>query len=75
MKTDYIGVFQVPDGYFGEKAIIHLCFDPQTHHCLEVHVLGFFRSCIPPATNKEEVVWLMQNHPACKNRFKQSKEK
>ena len=36
---------------------------------LELTVLGG-RSCIPPATNKEEVIWLMQNYPSCKNRFK-----
>lgn len=70
MKTEYIGVFQVPDGYFGEKAIIHLCFDKQTFCTLEVHETGYFRSCIPPATTKEEVIWLMQNHPVCKGRYK-----
>lgn len=69
MRTDYIGCFRVPDGYFGEKAIIHLCFDPQTLCCLEVHESGYFRSCIPPATTKDEAVWLIQNHPSCKNRF------
>lgn len=72
MKTEYIGSFQVPNGYFGENVIIYLCFDPKTHCCLEVHATGYFRSCVPPATTKEEVKWLMKNHPSCKDRFEAS---
>lgn len=70
MKTEYIGVFQVPDRYFGDIAIVHLCFDPQTHCCLEVNDTGYFRSCVPSAMTREEAEWLMQNHPTCKGRFK-----
>lgn len=69
MKTEYIGAFVVPDGYFGDKALIHLCFDQRTLCCIEVHATGFFRSVIPLATTKDEVMWLMGNHPACKGRY------
>ena len=54
MKTEYIGAFQVPDGYFGDNAIVYLCFDPQKHCCLEINNTGYFRSCIPPAITREE---------------------
>ena len=70
MKTEYIGAFQVPDGYFGEKAIVHLCFDLHTFCTIEVRETGYFRSCIPQATTKEEVEWLMKNNPTCKGRYK-----
>lgn len=71
MKTQYIGPYQVPDGYFGENTIIHLCFDPKTCCCIEVHPSGYFRSCVPPALNSHEVRWLISNHPACNARIKE----
>lgn len=70
MRTEYIGAYQVPDGYFGDDAIVHLCFDPQTNYCLEVCATGCFRSCVPPTTTKYGAEWLIQNHPTCKGRFK-----
>ena len=70
MKTSYIGCYQVPDGYFGDKAIIHLCYDNQTHHTIEVAVEGYFNSIIPCATSIEEAIWLMENYPTCKGRYK-----
>ena len=70
MKTYYIGAYEVPDGYFGEKAIIHLVFDEQTTCCYEVSQEGYFRSQIPPALTVDEVTWLLNNRPQEKRRYK-----
>lgn len=67
MKTEYIGCVYVPDGYFGETKMIHLCYDPESLKTLAVWPGGYYTSEVPPAVDSSEASWLISFHPACKN--------
>ena len=71
MRTEYLGCYSVPDGYFGDRAICHFCFDPETGRTLAVHLFGFHASEVPPAVSAVEARWLITYHPICKGRIKE----
>lgn len=69
MRTEYIGIIDTPSGYFGDTEPAHLCYDPETLKTYSVYPFGWHTSEIPPAISKEEVVWLINNHPILTGRF------
>jgi len=67
VKVEYIGSYTVPDGYFGNKAVVHLCFDPKSGKTLAAHPQGYYTTQIHTAVDAREVLWLLDHHPDCKN--------
>ena len=66
MKTDYLQTMDVPDGYFGERSILHLCYDPESLTTLAVTPQGYFRVGTL-AASKEEAAWMLSHHPKFRN--------
>ena len=61
--TQYIGAFSVPDGYFGNRAIVHLVLDG--HKLLHVTSYGYhgFPFLQADIQDINEALWLINNHP------------
>lgn len=70
MRTEYIGGYYRPDGYFGAKCIAHLAYDLGTKDTFEVYTHGFHRSIIPPCDSVDEVLWMIRNHPVYKKHYR-----
>lgn len=63
MKTQFVQSVEANDGYFGDKCILHLCYDPETKVTLAVTPVGYFRTEIHLCNDVEEVRHLIENHP------------
>lgn len=67
MKTCFIKQVTRPEGYNGASVLVNLVYDPETRDTIEVHPHGYHNSHIPPALSCDEVLWLIENHPSCRN--------
>mgnify|MGYP003964718869 CR=1 FL=1 len=56
----------VKDGYFGDSKQVKFAFDPESGKTMVVHELGFYNSGLPPASDVNEAIWLLKNHPLAK---------
>ena len=66
-RTQFIAIATVPDGYFGERAVVGLCYDPHSLKTIAVHRRGTYIAPVPLAIDANEVLWLIKNHPDCKH--------
>lgn len=68
-RTVYLGKYQVPDGYQGDSAIIHLVFDPFKRSCDEVHVGGFFKWHGPDVRTAKDALGFLTTDESAKRRY------
>lgn len=73
-KTAYIATATAPDGYFGQRAVTFLVYDPETMLTYEVYPHGFHSSYVPMAIDEAEARWLLRHHPAAQRRYKDIEE-
>jgi hypothetical protein len=67
MTTTYLGQFRVIDGYNGDYAYPHFCFDQLTGYTYAVYPFGSHKTQVPKALSPQEALWLINNHPICQN--------
>jgi len=70
-KNDLFALGTVPDGYFGDRASVGFHFDKESGHTIVMHDHGCYTSPVPPAVDKKEALWLLQNHPSVQNALHQ----
>ncbi len=71
-KTEFIGSYSVPDGYFGDRAIVYVVLD----NYILVHVTpdGSHKSAFLPMnmSHAENARWMIENHPNGKKYYKRN---
>ena len=53
----------IPDGYFGDRASVKFAFDDKSGKTIIIAGCGCFCYQTPPAIDKHEALWLLNNHP------------
>ena len=64
MQTIYLKSILVSDGYFGDKTMVHLCYDLESQKTLAITSYGYYNFGLPPAVDEQEAEWLLLHHPA-----------
>ena len=64
-----IGSGQIPDGYFGDWRGVSFLWDQDSGKTVVLSTVGYFAYMTPPAEDKMEAYWLLENHPSSNARF------
>lgn len=69
-STDYIGVFSIPDGYFGDRQLVHVLYDCESKLIMNVNKTSCFRSVFGMMVDVREAEWHIKNNPLGKKYYK-----
>ena len=65
-----IGEGQIPDGYFGDWRTVEFLWDMKSGKTIVwAESVGYFIYQTPPAIDRQEAFWLLNNHPSSNARF------
>jgi hypothetical protein len=65
-----IATGSIPNGYFGERLDVEFIFCEQTGHTYIQHSTGHCESLVNKCVDIQEAQWQLQNHPLCRQYYK-----